>query len=130
MKPATKILVADDQKMVRQMIVDILSARADWEICAQAEDGEEAVRLAKKSCPDLAILDISMPRKNGIEAAKELLEFCPNVIIVSQSMHEEKLLVEHLKQIGVKGFVPKLRIRTDLIPTLEAVLQGQTRFVA
>jgi DNA-binding NarL/FixJ family response regulator len=128
MTPATKILVADDHKMARQMIVDILSTRADWQVCAQAEDGEEAVRLAKTTCPDLAILDISMPRKNGIEAAKELLEFCPNVIIVSQSLHGEKLLMQHLKQIGVKGFVSKLRIGTELIPTLEAVLKGETRF--
>jgi two-component system, NarL family, response regulator NreC len=125
-----KILIADDNAIARRLIIGILSQNPDWQICGEASDGVEAVQIAKKSCPDVAILDISMPRKNGIEAAKELIQVCPNVIIVGQSLHDEQILVELLKQIGVKGFVPKLRLVSQLVPTVEAVLKGEMRFVA
>ena len=95
---------------------------------AEAADGEEAVELAKKSCPDLAILDIQMPRKNGIEAAKEILRQCPTTIILSDSLHDVNFFADKLQEVGVKGFVFKPRMDRDLIPTVEAVLNGETRF--
>jgi DNA-binding NarL/FixJ family response regulator len=122
------ILVADDHAAARRVIVELLSMKPEWRVCAEAADGEEAVSMAKASCPDVAILDVSMPRKSGLQAAAEMLEFCPNVIIVSQSLHEEELIVEKLKQLGIKGYVHKLRLASDLVPTVEAVLKGETRF--
>jgi DNA-binding NarL/FixJ family response regulator len=88
---AAAILVADDHESARKAIVNLLST---WRVYVEASDGEEAVRLAKASCPDVAILDVSMPRKSGLQAAAEMLEICPNVIIVSQSLHGEELVVE------------------------------------
>jgi DNA-binding NarL/FixJ family response regulator len=125
MGKAAAILVADDHESARKAIVNLLSARPDWRVYAEAADGEEAVRLAKASCPDVAILDVSMPRKSGLQAAAEMLEICPNVIIVSQSLHEEELVVEKMKQLGIRGYVHKLRLVTDLVPTIEAVLKGR-----
>jgi DNA-binding NarL/FixJ family response regulator len=123
-----QILVADDHETARLLIKTLLSRRPDWKVCAEAADGQEAVELAKKSCPDLAILDIQMPRLNGIEAAKEILQYCPSTIIVSDSLHDASLFAEKLQDIGVKGFVYKPRMSTDLVPTVEAVLNGGTRF--
>jgi DNA-binding NarL/FixJ family response regulator len=123
-----QILVADDHETARLLIRTLLSRRPEWRICAEAADGQEAVEIAKKSCPDLAILDISMPRLNGIEAAKEILRYCPSTIILSDSLHDANLFAGTLEAIGVKGFVYKPRMERDLVPTVEAVLKGETRF--
>jgi two-component system response regulator NreC len=124
----TRILVADDHETSRLLIRTLLSKKPEWKVYAEAADGEEAVELAKKSCPDLAILDIQMPRKNGIEAAKEILRECPSTIILSDSLHDVNFFAETLQEVGVKGFVFKPRMDRDLIPTVEAVLKGQTCF--
>ena len=123
-----RILVADDHAPVRGLIAKLLSTKPDWLVCAEAADGKEAVEIAKKSCPDLAVLDIQMPRMNGIEAAKEILRLCPATVILSDSSHDVSLFLAELKDIGVKGFVFKSRIGIDLIPTVQAVLNGESRF--
>lgn len=128
MRKPTKILLADDHEKSRVLIRGLLSQRPDWEVYAEAADGQEAVELAKKSCPDLAILDIQMPRLNGIQAAQEILKECPSTIILSDSLHDVAFFADKLQEIGVKGFVFKPRLETDLIPTIEAVLNGETRF--
>jgi DNA-binding NarL/FixJ family response regulator len=128
MRKPTKILVADDHERSRALIRELLSQKPDWEVYAEAADGQEAVELAKKSCPDLAILDIQMPRLNGIKAAQEILKDCPSTIILSDSLHDVTFFADKLQEIGVKGFVFKPRLETDLIPTIEAVLNGGTRF--
>jgi DNA-binding NarL/FixJ family response regulator len=128
MATLTKILVADDNFAARNEILNILSGREDWVVCGQAADGQEAVEIAQASCPDVAVLDVSMPRKDGIQAAKELMQSCPNIIVVSQSFHDTDQLIEELKQIGVKAYVQKARLRSELVPAIEAVLKGQTVF--
>jgi chemotaxis response regulator CheB len=80
-----KILVADDDKVVRSSIASILAERDDWRVFAEAADGKEAIEIAATICPDVAILDITMPRMNGIEAARELMKYCPNVVIVTKA---------------------------------------------
>ncbi len=129
MEGRTRILIADDDAAARAYIRNLLAMKEEWS-CAEAADGAEAVELAKKSCPDLAILDIQMPRVNGIQAAKEILQYCPNAIVLTDSLHDVSLFAPLLKDVGVKAFIPKTRIGTDLVPTVEAVLSGETRFPA
>ena len=128
MRKPTKILVADDHEGSRALIREVLLQRPDWEVYAEAADGQEAVELARKSCPDLAILDIQMPRLNGIQAAQEILKECPSTIILSDSLHDVTFFADKLQEIGVKGFVFKPRLTVDLVPTIETVLNGETRF--
>jgi DNA-binding NarL/FixJ family response regulator len=113
----TKILVADDNKNIRTGIASILAQRDDWRVFAEAADGKEAVEIAATSCPDIATLHVTMPRMNDIEAARELVKYCPNVVIVSQSLHGYAQVVDQLKKIGAMGFVHKLKLATESIPT-------------
>jgi two-component system, NarL family, response regulator NreC len=128
MPKVIQILVADDHEAIRVLIRTLLSRKPEWKICAEAVDGQEAVEIAKKSCPDLAILDIQMPRLNGIEAAKEIIQDCPSTIILSDSFHDVSLFAERLQETGIKGFVYKPRMDRDLVPTVEAVLRGENCF--
>lgn len=122
-----QILVADDHKGTRLQVAALLSHHLDWEVCGLAADGQEAVDLAKKSLPDLAVLDVQMPRLNGIEAAKAILPYCAHAIIVSN--HEVNLFAGELKELGVKGFVDKRHLATDLVSAMDAVLRGETSFL-
>jgi DNA-binding NarL/FixJ family response regulator len=123
----TQILIADDHKTTRLRVAALLSHRLDWEVCGLAADGQEAVDIAKKFFPDLAVLDVQMPRLNGIEAAKAILRYCPHAIIVSG--HDVNLFAGQLKELGVQGFVDKLHLGTDLVFAVEAVLNGETSFL-
>jgi DNA-binding NarL/FixJ family response regulator len=123
-----RLLLVDDSQFARAAIKRLLAERAEWQICAEAADGVEAVEIAKTQCPDLAILDIEMSRKNGIEAAKEIIKYCPETIVISNSVHDPAAVLRQLKDAGVRAFVPKNRLGMDLIPTIEAVLGGATLF--
>lgn len=102
-----RILVADDQEQVRKRICAILSAHVDYEVCAEATNGVEAVELARKLKPDLIVLDITMPLMNGLEAARMIRAFAPNSPIVILSVHKNKQLMEEAKKAGVLGYVTK-----------------------
>jgi two-component system nitrate/nitrite response regulator NarL len=106
----------------------MIAGRADWEIAAQASDGAEAVEKAVELSPDVAVLDIQMPRLNGIQAAKQILECCPETKVLAVSLHEQRPLLDELKKVGVLGFVPKDRIASDLLPALDTLLKGGTWF--
>lgn len=125
-----QILLADDHESARRMIRHVIAARPDWQIVAEVADGDEAVQKAHEHCPDVAILDFQMPRMNGIEAAKKILEHCPAAIVVTESLHDLATLMSSLRKAGVRGFVSKSEIGTDLIPAIETVLNGGEWFKA
>lgn len=124
----TRILVADDHAAGLASLRLMITSRDDWEIAAQASDGAEAVEKAMKFSPDVAVLDIQMPGLNGIQAAKQILKGRPGTKVLAVSLHQQGGLLEELKKVGVLGFVPKDRMASDLIPALDAVLQGGTWF--
>ena len=123
-----KILLADDNELARAAIKLLLANRTDLEICGEAADGEEAVEKAKIACPDVVILDIAMPRMNGIQAAKEILRLSPTTIVLTDSLYDVRGFAMQLKQAGVRGFISKARMGTDLIPAIQIVLDGGTCF--
>jgi DNA-binding NarL/FixJ family response regulator len=127
---STRILVADDHAAGLASLRLMITSRNDWEIAAQASDGAEAVEKAIKLSPDVAVLDIQMPRLNGIQAAKQILKNRPGTKVLAVSLHQQGALLEELKRVGVLGFVPKDRMASDLIPALDALLQGGTWFKA
>jgi len=123
-----RVLVADDHEVVRQGIRAILQTRPEWEICGEAVDGREAVRLAQELQPDIIIMDITMPKLSGLEAAQEIsrLKLPSRVLIFT--MHESKSLGPSVRKAGAHGYVVKSRAARDLVDALERLLSGGTFF--
>ena len=122
----TKILIADEHAIVRSGLKSVLNAKPDMEVVAEAEDGAEAVKKALQDDVDLAILDISMPRMTGIQAAAELGKRKPDLKILMLSMHDsEQFLFEALKA-GASGYVLKSGADTDIVDAVRAAMRGES----
>jgi DNA-binding NarL/FixJ family response regulator len=122
----TRILIADDHAIVRSGLRRVLDAKPDMEVVAEAEDGAEAVDKALKEDVHLAILDVSMPRMTGIQAAAELHKRKPELKILMLSMHDsEQFLFEALKA-GASGYVLKSGADTDIVDAVRAAMRGDS----
>jgi response regulator NasT len=112
-----RILVAEDETLIRLDLRQLLES-AGYEVCAEARDGEEAVALALSEEPDLALLDVKMPRLDGIEAARRILDRRP-IPIVMVTAYGERELVSRAVEAGVFGYLVKPFRETDLLPAIE-----------
>jgi DNA-binding NarL/FixJ family response regulator len=122
----TRILIADDHAIVRSGLKRVLDAKPDMEVVAEAEDGAEAVDKALKEDVHLAILDVSMPRMTGIQAAAELHKRKPELKTLMLSMHDsEQFLFEALKA-GASGYVLKSGADTDIVDAVRAAIRGDS----
>ena len=122
----TRILIADDHAIVRSGLKRVLDAKPDMEVVAEAEDGAEAVEKALKDEVHLAILDVSMPRMTGIQAAAELHKRKPELKTLMLSMHDsEQFLFEALKA-GASGYVLKSGADTDIVDAVRAAMRGES----
>ena len=122
----TRILIADDHAIVRSGLRKVIDSKPDLEVVAEAEDGAEAVDKALREDVDLAVLDVSMPRMTGIQAAAELHKRKPELRIVMLSMHDsEQLLFEALKA-GASGYVLKSGADTDIVDAVRAAMLGES----
>ena len=121
----TRILVADDHPIVLRGLKTVLNAQPDCEVVAEASDGEEAVALALTEDIHLAILDISMPRKTGLQATREITHRKPEVRVLMLSMHDnEQYLFEAIK-VGAAGYVLKSAVDRDLVEACRAAMRGE-----
>jgi DNA-binding NarL/FixJ family response regulator len=121
----TRILLADDHAVVRRGLRLVLDAEPDLEVVAEAGDGEEAVRRALGTDIDLAVLDISMPRMTGLQAARALQRRPSQLRILMLSMHQnERYLYEALKS-GAAGYVVKTVADRDLVEACRAAMRGE-----
>jgi len=121
-----RVLLADDHAMVRRGLRLILDAEPDLEVVAEAGDGAEAIELAVNEQIHLAVLDITMPRLTGLQAARELAQRRPETKILMLSMHDnEEYLFEALRA-GAAGYVLKSAVDRDLVEACRATLRGET----
>jgi two-component system, response regulator PdtaR len=113
-----RILIAEDETIIRLDLRELLEG-AGFEVCAEAKDGEEAVELARSAKPDLALLDVKMPRLDGIEAARRILDERP-IPIVMVTAYGEQELVSRAVEAGIFGYLVKPFRETDLLPAIAA----------
>jgi len=106
MKRKLQILLADDHEMIRRGLRALL-ARPEWTICGEAVDGREAVEMAGKLKPDVAILDITMPLLGGLEATRRIRKRLPQCEVLILTMHESEQLIREVFSAGAKGYVRK-----------------------
>jgi DNA-binding NarL/FixJ family response regulator len=118
-----RVLVADDHESVRKGLCQILETRGDFEKCAEASNGEEAIAKMREVNPDLVILDLSMPHCTGFEAAKKIRELSPGTPILFFSMHDTPELIAEAERIGVLGFIRK----SDPLPTVLKAVDAALR---
>ena len=122
---AARLLLADDHVMVRRGLRLVLDAEPDLRVVAEAGDGVEALEIARRDQLDLAILDVSMPRMTGLQAAAELSALRPELRVLMLSMHDnEQYLLEALKS-GASGYVLKSAADRDLVEACRAALRGE-----
>ena len=120
-----RILLADDHAMVRHGLRMVLDAAPDLEVVAEADDGTEAVELGLREDVHLAVLDVMMPRKTGLQAAAELSRRRPELKLLMLSMHDsEQYLFEALKA-GASGYVLKTAADRDLVEAVRAAMRGE-----
>jgi DNA-binding NarL/FixJ family response regulator len=120
-----KILIADDHGIVRQGLKSLIEHQSDMEVIAEAEDGRVAVELAKELCPDVVVMDISMPALNGMEATRLILQESKNIKVIALSMHAEKHIVMEALEAGASAYVLKSYLFDELIKALEKVAQDE-----
>ena len=123
-----RCLLVDDYESVRMGVAAILSSRPNIQICGEASNGKEAIEKARELKPDLIILDVTMPVLDGINSAKEIRTFLPDVPILFFSMHDGVYLVHEAKMAGGQGFVSKTDARATLLDAIDALAKKENYF--
>jgi DNA-binding NarL/FixJ family response regulator len=125
-----RLLIADDHEIVRRGLCALLKSHAEWEVCAEAGDGREAVEKAQQLKPDIVILDIGMPNLNGLIAARQILRIRPDQKILILTITDEEQVVREVLEAGARGFVLKSDAARDLVAAVEALQAGTTFFTS
>jgi DNA-binding NarL/FixJ family response regulator len=122
----TGVLLADDHPIVRHGLRDLLNAEADFRVIDEVDDGAEAVRRALQEDVHLAIVDVTMPRMTGLQAARELSNRRPGLRILMLSMHENEQFLFEALRAGASGYVLKTAADRDLVQACRATMRGET----
>lgn len=121
-----RIVIADDHAVVREGIRRLLEAEADFQVVGEAGDGEAAVDLVRSLRPNVACLDVSMPRLSGIEATRRIKTAQPDVAVIILTMHEDEAYFYEVMKAGASGYVLKRASARDLVDAVRAVAAGHT----
>jgi two-component system response regulator NreC len=122
------IVLADDHVVMRSGLRLILERQSDFAVVGEASEGREAVAIVQRLSPNIAVLDISMPVLNGIEAAKRISESCPKTAVMILSMHVDESYILRALKAGARGYLLKDSAEADLIQAIRAVSAGKAFF--
>jgi DNA-binding NarL/FixJ family response regulator len=123
-----RILLADDHDIVRRGLKELLQERAGWTVCAEAANGREAVELAAKLRPHVAVLDLSMQELNGLEATRRIKQAVPETEVLIFTMHESEELVRNVLAAGARGYLLKSDAALQLVPAVESLAHRKPFF--
>jgi DNA-binding NarL/FixJ family response regulator len=125
-----RIVLADDHAVVRQGLRSLLEEQPGWKVVAETATGKDAVAKVRKFKPDVAILDISMPSLNGLEAARQIVESGSKTRILILTVHDSDAMIEEMLDTGIKGYVLKSDAARDLVVAVEALQRNKTFFTS
>jgi DNA-binding NarL/FixJ family response regulator len=120
---AVRILLVDDHPVVRQGLKTLLEGRSEWEIVGEASDGIEALEKVSSLQPDVIVLDVTMPRMNGIEACRLIQQRTPGREVLFVTQHDSPQMLREALAAGARGYVVKSNLARDLVEAVEAVSQ-------
>jgi two-component system, NarL family, response regulator NreC len=121
-----RVLLADDHDVVLRGLHDVLERASDLEVVGDARDGATAVRLAQELQPDVAVLDVSMPGMDGVEAATRIRRQCPDVSVLALTMHDDRGHLARMMKAGAAGYVLKRSAAGELVRAIREVAAGRT----
>ncbi len=124
----TRVLLADDHKLMRTGLRLIIDQHPEFTVVGQADDGRQAVALFESLKPDVIVMDIGMPRLNGIEAAAQITEAHPEAAVVMLSMHSDEGYVLRALKAGARAYLLKDSAEADLLRAIGAVIEGKSFF--
>lgn len=125
-----RVLVADDHEVVRKGLRSIVEEQPGWEVAGEACDGREAVDKARALRPDVAVVDVSMPGLNGLEATRQMLRNDATSKVLILTMHESDPLIREVLDAGARGYLLKSDASRDLVTAVEAIRRNKTYFTA
>ena len=123
--PSIRILIVDDHELVRRGIRTLLTSRPDFELCGEASDGVQGVDKAKELRPDIVLMDITMPNRNGLDATRLIRSALPNTEVILVSQNESSVVRRQAIEVDARAFVPKSNIANDLIPAIDRVTRNR-----
>lgn len=119
-----RILLADDHQIIRDGLKLLIGAQADMEVIGEASEGMSAWQQAKDLLPDVVVMDVTMPKMNGVKATERIKLECPNVKVIALTAHEDKGYMSQLLHAGASGYVLKLAAAEELISAIRTVAAG------
>jgi two-component system, NarL family, response regulator NreC len=122
--PKIRVMIADDHAILRAGLRMLVNAQADMEVVSEAPDGEKAVQTARESRPDVALLDLTMPRVGGMKALQEMARHCGEVRVLVLTMHDDPAYLRSALAAGASGYLLKRAVDAELIAAIRAVHRG------
>jgi len=122
----SRVLIVDDHAFIRRGVRGILQDYPEWEVCAEADNGRDAVRLAEELKPEVILMDVSMPGITGLEAARTIRKKDSSVKIILLTLHDSRELVRNAFQLGVNGYLLKTDAEQELVRALRVVIGDGT----
>ena len=121
-----RVMLADDHPLLRQALRNTLEKQPDFKVVAEASDGEETVRVTTEVIPDVIIMDINMPKLNGLEATKQIKAKFPQIAILALTVHDDNEHVLGILEAGASGYLTKTVSGSEVIHTIRALVNGET----
>jgi DNA-binding NarL/FixJ family response regulator len=123
-----RILLADDHDVVRRGLRDLLTQHDGWQVCGEATTGRQAVEMAVKLTPNIAILDLTMPQLNGLDATRQIKKAAPSVEVLIFTMHESEQLIREVLAAGARGYLLKSDASRHIVAAVESLARHRPFF--